>query len=245
MSFFNLLVQSARCWHHFLWYGNISFLLKPSCKQLLLLFFFFLPEKLNLWIISKTSHNPMSFPSAKPLLPSFCGKCGENEGMGLKCDYLCPHLEQRVIKWKNCNLFERTGWIVMRGISNDFRWITLLWLLKLWKLHPLDMIRTLQIMCCCFSVLLKPFFLSLKCWTELVKKKFKKKNLMLYLCICWQFKFVLERNASANIHTSLLHVYHWFITLRRRQKPLKHLSSCTFISDDNLSACAYYVERGF
>lgn len=71
------------------------------------------------------------FPSAKPLLPSCCGKCGKNEGMGLKCDYLCPHLEQKVIKWKNCNLLERTGWIVMRGISNDLRWITLLWLLKL------------------------------------------------------------------------------------------------------------------
>ena len=114
-----------------------------------------------------------------------------------------------------------------------------------WKLHPLDMIRTLQITWCYVS-----FIQALLLITEVLNRISKRKKKLKRRILCFIFVFVdnsnvLERNASANIHRSLLHVYHWFITLKRRQKPLKHLSSCTFISDDNLSACAYYVERGF
>lgn len=81
-------------------------------------------------------------------------------------------------------------------------------------------------------------------WALLIEvlNKISRKNFMLYIV---DILNVWERNAFANIHRSMLHMYHLFITLRRRQKPLKHLSNYTPISEDNPSACAYYVERGF
>ena len=125
----------------------------------------------------------MSFPSAKPLPPLSCWKCGTNEGMGSKCDYLCPHLEQRTVKVKNSNFpwedemnyFEiNLKWFEM----NRFTVITQA--IEVTASSHYQDFENNVVLVLCFT---QALFL-LKCWIELVKR-----------ILCFIFVFVDISNA--------------------------------------------------